>query len=388
MFDRKSSIIRDGSVLDYAYVPKNLVHREEQISRLEMLFRPLAMDSRACSAFLTGGVGTGKTVTAKRFCSDMGEFLASKGRPVDTVYINCRNVSEAGALLQLIRHYDKGFPERGFSSDEMARILSQHIASNSRGLVVILDEVDVLLKKGTTDIVYQLTRARTDQAAPVSLIMISQDSIEMLLDEASLSTFRRTNSVKFGRYSRTELKAIITERAELALIIGTYSDDSLELIAEHASEFGDARMAIELLDRAANIAEDDDGGEITTEHVRAAKAMIYSSVSESKLRDLDINRMIVLLATARAMKKNLSIPSSTIEKTYAIVCEEYDVPARKHTQFWTYLQDLDKQGIIRITIINDSSGRTAMVSLPDIPSKVLAEKMENLLDGGDDIDEM
>lgn len=383
MFETRSTIIRDGSVLDYAYIPRDLVHREVQRSRLETLFRPLAVDGRQCTAFLTGGVGTGKTVTARRFCMDMSDFMSSKGRPVDTVYVNCRNSSETGTLLQLIRHYDRGFPERGFSPDDMARVLSQHLVNNQRGLVVILDEVDVLLKRGSTDIVYQLTRPRED-SAPVSVIMISQEPVDSILDEASMSSFRRSNVVRFDRYSREELREIVAARAEEALYPGRYSEDALDVIAEESAEYGDARMAIELLDRAANIAEEDYSGEMDVDHVRSAKAMIYSAVSDSKLRSLDVNRMVVLLAIARAMKKNPSIPAAAAEKTYAVVCEEYGVAARKHTQYWTYLQDLDKIGVIRLTLVEDSSGRSAQVSLPDIPSKVLAEKMERILEGTDD----
>ena len=384
MFERRSTIIRDGSVLDFAYIPKSLVNRDGQLSRLETLFRPLALDGRQCTAFLTGGVGTGKTVTARRFCRDMADYMGSAGKALDVIYVNCRNTSETGVLLQLIRHYDQGFPGRGFSQDDMARILSQHLASNRRAMAVILDEVDVLLRKGSTDLVYQLTRMR-EGSAPVSVIMISQEPLDMVLDEASLSTFRRTNVVRFDRYSRAELREIVGSRAEEALFPGRCSDDALDVIAEEAAEYGDARMAIELLDRAANIAEEDDSGEVDVDHVRAAKAMIYSAVSDSKLRSLDINRKLALLAVARAMKKNPSIPAAAAEKTYAVVCEEYEIPARKHTQFWKYLQDLDKIGAIRLNVVDNETGRTALVALPDIPSKVLAEKMEAILEGEDDL---
>lgn len=311
---------------------------------------------------------------------DLSDHMASRGRPQDVITINCRNVSETGVLLRLLRHFDRGFPERGFSPEDMARVLSQHLAGNERGLVVVLDEVDVLLKKGSTDIVYQLTRSR-EGTAPVSVIMISQYPVDSLLDEASLSSFRRSNVVRFDRYTRDELREIVAARAEAALYPGKYSEDALDVIASESSEYGDARMAIELLDHAANIAEEDDSGEMDVDHVRAAKAMIYSAVSDSKLRSLDVNRMIVLLAIARAMKKNPSIPSSVAEKTYAVVCEEYEVPARKHTQFWTYLQDLERLGVIRLTLIENQTGRSAHISLPDIPSKVLAEKMESILEG-------
>ena len=380
MFERASTIIRDGSKLDYAYVPANLVHREEQMARLETLFRPLAESGRPCTAFLTGSVGTGKTVTATRFSMDLADYMAKAGRPIDTVYVNCRNTSEAGALLQILRHYDRGFPDRGFSADEMARAMASHLATGERAMLVILDEVDVLLKKGSVDIVYQLTRTDTARSAPVCVVLISQEPIDSLLDEASMSTFRRSNTVRFNRYSRGELREIVGARAEEALHPGRITEDALDLIAEHAAEYGDARVAIELLDRAANIAEEDSEGEVTIEHVRAAKAMIYSSVSEGRLRSLDINRMLVLLAVARAMKQNPSIPSASAERTYAVVCEEYGVQARKHTQFWTYLQDLDRIGVVKVGVSTDSNGRVATVALPDIPSKVLAEKMEAIVE--------
>lgn len=311
----------------------------------------------------------------------MSGFTASKGRPFDTVYVNCRNISENGALLQLIRLYDPGYPERGFSADEMARVLAQHLSSVRRGLVVILDEVDILLKKGTTDIIYQLTRARTDGSAPVSVVMISQSSLELYLDEASRSSFRRSNTVKFGTYAEDELYDILAARSEEALAPGACSEDPLRMMASIAADYGDARMAIELLDRSAHIAEEEDVGEITVEDVRAARAMTYSTVSESKLKELDINRMLVLLAVARSMKNNLSVMSSAVEKTYAIACEEYDVPARKHTQFWKYLQDLDRSGALRLTPSTvDGLGKVILVSLSDIPAKVLAQKMETLIE--------
>ena len=380
MFERASTIIRDGYKLDYAYVPKNLIHREEQMARMETLFRPLAESGRPCTAFLTGSVGTGKTVTAMKFSMDLSDYMAKAGRPMDTVYVNCRNTSESGVLLQILRRYDRGYPDRGFSADEMARAMMSHISTGDRGMLVILDEVDVLLKKGSVDIVYQLTRTDTSRAMPVCVILISQEPIDALLDEASMSTFRRTNTVKFNRYSRGELREIVEARAEEALYPGRITPDAMDLIAEHASEYGDARVAIELLDRASGIAEEDTEGEVTTEHVRAAKAMIYSSVSESRLKSLDINRMIVVLAVARAMKQNLTIPSAAVEKTYAVVCEEYGVQARKHTQFWTYLQDLDRLGILKVGVTIEPSGRVATVALPDIPSKALASKMEAIIE--------
>ena len=382
MFESRSTIIADASKLDYDYVPKVLVDRDGQMRDLEVLFRPLALDGRACSAFLTGSVGTGKTATAKRFCADMGDYCRSKGKPIEVIFVNCRNRgSEAFVILQIIRFFDPGYPDRGFSVEEIARVLRNHLQANKRNLVIVLDEADSLIGKSQIDLIYQLTRFSDGalDSATVSLMLISQYPIIDRLDEASRSTFRRSNTVTFNRYTEEELLRIVKARAEEAILPGRITDDSLRQIATSAAEYGDARMAIELLDRAANIAEGDDLGEIDVEHVRAAKAMIYSNVTESKLMSLDSNQRIALLAIARAMKTNLAIPISTAEKTYAVVCEEYQTTPRKHTQFWTYIQKMEGQGLLRTEVVSDG-GRTTMISLPDIPSKVLAMKLESLME--------
>ena len=384
MFEKTSSIIKDSSKFDYDYIPKNLVNRDIQMREIETLFRPLVESNRGCTAFLMGSVGTGKTVTAKKFCRDLKEYCSGRGLPMETIYINCRNNnSENAVLLNMIRLFDQGYPDRGFSTEEMSRILRLHLVKNKKPLVIVLDEVDVLLKKSTVDIIYQFTRFSDDanKPAPVSLIMISQESVYELMDEASASTFRRSSTVKFNKYSWDELRVIAAERADEALFPGRIPDAALDQIADSAEEYGDARLVIELLDRAATMAENGTDGEITVENVRAAKSMIYSTVSETKLRDLDVNRKIVLLAVARAMKQNVTIMLSAAEKTYAVVCEEYEIPARKHTQFWKYIQDLEKFGFIRTKVQNDgNSGRNTKLSLPDVPSKVLAKKLEELLE--------
>lgn len=395
MFEKASQIIRDAAPLDYDYIPERLVGRDAQMQELELLFTPLATQGRACSAMLTGSVGTGKTVTARRFIKDMMAYCAKAGRPVDTVLVNCRNkASETAVLQQIIRHFDPGHPDRGFSSDELISFLRRHLMSNRRPFVIVLDEADILLKRSSVDIIYQLTRFSDcmELAPSVSLILISQEPVYDLLDEASRSTFRKSNHVVFPKYDRSQLRDIISDRVDLALIPGVISDDAIDLLAENASDYGDARLAIELLDRAALMAEKDSDGIVSPEHVRAAKAMIYSAVPEGKLMALDINRKVVLLAISRSIKKSTYITTSAAEKTYAVVCEEYGVPCRKHTQFWTYIKDLEKQGIIRTYVKTDSEGRTTMISLPEIPAKILSEKMEALVEselrGGGDVDEM
>ncbi|MDR1690997.1 MAG: AAA family ATPase [Candidatus Methanoplasma sp.] len=384
MFERASAIIKDGRKLSFEYVPEKLVHREEQMHRLETLFRPMVTDGIPCSAFLTGSVGTGKTVTAKRFCENMAKHCASNSKQMDHVFINCRiRNTEHGVIIQLIRHFDPGFPDRGFSADEMLRSLKRHIESGSRPFVIILDEVDVLLKSSSKNLIYQLSRFTDEMRgnSSISLIMISQEHISEMLDDASISSFKRANTIKFDRYSKDELKDIVKARAEEALVSGVMDDDVMGLLADIGKDYGDARLVIEMLEKAANIAEGSAGGTITADDVRSANAMIYSNVSENKLMSLDLKRKLALLSIARAIKSDTYISITRAEKTYAVVCEEYGQTARKHTQFWTYVQDMEKMNILDTVVKSEAEGgRVTYISIPNIPPKELARKLENLLD--------
>ncbi|MCK9323189.1 MAG: AAA family ATPase [Candidatus Methanomethylophilaceae archaeon] len=391
MFERASAVIKDGNKLSFEYVPEKLVHREKQMERLEMLFRPMVMEGRSCSAFLIGGVGTGKTVTAKRFCDNMLKYCGSKGKLMDKIFVNCRlRNTEYSVILQLVRHYDPGFPDRGFSASDMMRALRIHIESGMRPLVIVLDEVDMLLKNNSKDLIYQLSRYTEDikGVSSVSMIMISQESIVKLLDQATMSTFKRANSIVFDRYTKEELRGIIKIRADEALITGTIEDDIIDLLADFSEGYGDARFAIELIEKSAQIAESGTEGYISADDVRTANAMIYSDVSENKLISLDLNKKLALLAISRAIKKETIISITSAEKTYAIVCEEYDQVARKHTQFWTYIQDMEHRGLLETSVRSEiDGGRVTYISIPGIPPKELAKKLEYLLETPTSTDE-
>ncbi len=385
MFERRSAIIRDPKVLTFDYVPDKLVHREEQMRSLGMLFRPVVESGGPQSALLIGSVGTGKTATAKRFCMDMMRHAADKGVPMDYVIVNCRQSStESSVLLRLIRHFDEGYPDRGFSVSEMLRSLKKHVEKRRLRLVVMLDEVDVLLKKGAQDLIYQLSRfneERVDPATSLSLMMISQDYVLDRLDQASMSTFKRANTVRFSKYSRSELRDIVESRALKAMNPGTVRDDSMDLIADIASEWGDARFAIELLEKSALLAEEEGLAEVKAELVREAKALTYSTITESKLEQLDLHRTLTLLAVTRCLKEDAYVNTGKAEKTYQVVAEEYGEKPRKHTQFWNYINDLSDLGLLNTQVKGDpEGGRTTYISVPDMPSKVLRAKLEELLD--------
>jgi cell division control protein 6 len=381
------SVFKDQRVLSFDYVPPKLVHRDAQMKKLVMLYKPVVESDMSQNVVLTGSVGTGKTATAKRFCMDMVGYAEKKQKAVDWVLVNCRQrTSESSVVLQIVNHFQPNFPDRGFSITEMLRILRKDLEKRKLHLLVVLDEADMLLKKAGSDIIYKLTRfgeEKLEGRELVSLMLISQKNVYDMLDPASTSTFKRTNIVEFGKYPPEELRDIVAQRTQLALKDDAIDPDSIDLIAEVSSEFGDARFAIEILEKAGMLADEEGAGRVSVEHVRAAKAEAYSSVTESKLVGLEMHQKLALLGIARASRGKAYITTGGAESAYKVACEEYGEKPRAHTAFWGLMKDLDMLGVVSAKKSGAGiSGKTTVITLLDIPAKVLEEKMRQMLNPG------
>jgi cell division control protein 6 len=380
-----SSVIKDFNVLDFDYVPEDLPHRDEQLRFLAQMFKPM-LSRIPQNAVIKGPVGTGKTVIAKKFSNSLVNIARKQGKIIEYIHINCRKRSkDAMVLLGILNHFDSRFPDRGFSVQEMLQILRKHLQRRDAQLLLVLDEADALLKKSGSNFVYSLTRfsdESTGEKNPVSLLLISQKDVMSMLESSALSTFKRSNVLSLNKYTRDELYDIIRQRVDLAFHNNTVHEECIELIADIASEWGDARFAIELLWKAGIAADHQHVQMVIPEHVRAAKAETYSVVTESKLRNLERHQLLTLYAVAKRLKKNGTAYVSTgdAEKTYAITCEEYDEKPRTHTMFWNYLKEVESAGFINIKLSGKGHlGTTQLISLPDIPARVVGDKLEELL---------
>ena len=245
-----SSVIKNLNVLDFDYIPDSLIHRDEQLRFIAQMFKPL-LSNVSQNVIIKGPVGTGKTVIAKKFCNSLVKLARKQGKMIEYVHINCRKRSSDGmALLGILNHFDSRFPDRGFSLQEMLEVLRKQLQKRNAQLLVVLDEADALIKKSGSNLIYDLTRFSDEsliEKIPVSLLLISQKDIIPLLDPAALSTFKRSNVLSLDKYTRDEIYDIIEQRADLAFHTKAIKQDCLDLIADIASEWGDARFAIELL---------------------------------------------------------------------------------------------------------------------------------------------
>ncbi|MFW6040408.1 MAG: Cdc6/Cdc18 family protein [Thermoplasmatota archaeon] len=380
----KGKVIKDQKKLSFDYVPNELPNRDEQIQRLFTLFRGVVESDVSQNVFLHGNVGTGKTATAKRFCIDFKEWAAEKNKKLDYIFINCkRNNNNSSAMWKIIHHFDKGFPDRGFSVGEMMEILRRHLKEKNVHLIIVLDEADALIKKDGSELIYLFSRFDDEYVIPrgsVSLFLISQKNALELLDEGALSSFKRSNRIRFPKYSSDEIYEILEQRRRIALYPDSIKDEELRLLSDIVGKKGDARFGIELLEKSGLLAEEKGKNKIEAEEIRRAKAEVDPFLTENRIKNLNKQERLILLAATRQLKNRAFTTTGDLEEQYKIICEGYDYEALGHTQFWKYIKSLTDHGLLDSKTISTGSGRTTKVTLSDIPAEILEEKLMQIIE--------
>ena len=383
------SVLADPEVMDFDWTPPELVGREMVQRELASKFATLSHPEGAGRAVITGPVGSGKTVLADTFCRDIQRHLSGK-RNVRSVKVNCRNASTSMRVVQRILHLlDPGHPDRGLSMGELLLSLRRLLRREASHLIVVLDEVDHMLRRSGDDLLYQLLRIDEDQEGKgtMSLILISQEQVLDVLETAVISRMGATNHLRIKPYTVDGLEAIALQRAQLGLVTGTWTPEIIRLIAEKAGPSGDARKAIELLNAAVERCEFRQDGHneshliIEDIHEPTNAAIVTTGSNLEVIDDLPPHAMLVLLAMCRRLTNQESMTTGDVEQLYVVVSEEYEVKMKSHTTVWKYLKEFETRQLTvsRVATIGGGRGRTTHLSMPHFLPKDLGSRLEMML---------
>ena len=384
----RESVFRDASKLLPDYVPRVLVHRDDEFRYLTRVFKPVIEDRASQRVLITGNVGVGKTALARRFGEELEPATKGRGLNLSYLHVNCRkDKTPYAVLMKLVQHYNPRWPARGLGPEKLLEMVVTYLNKHDAYLTLTLDELDYFVQLNGPDLLYLLTRAGEELGAPnrISIIAITRDKgFLRSLDAATQSTFMH-NVLPLDRYTAPQLADILNQRIREAFKAGTVDEDTAALIADIAARWGDARLALELLWRAGMTADGEGADIVMPEHARKAKAEVYPEVKREVIRDLQLHEKLFLLAVARKLKlsKRAYALTGEVERSYRVACEEHGEKPRKHTQLWEYLKRMEGLGLVDLQPSGERHrGKSQRVSVPDIPVATLERELERLLKAG------
>src|SRR5512136_90198 len=284
-----NKIFRDREVLRHSYRPQILPHRKPQIDNVASILAPSLRNETPSNILIYGKTGTGKTACVRYVGSELEKASSKMGTICRIVHLNCEVIdTQYRVLAQIAKNIDgidevrsdktrSHIPMTGWPTDQVYAELKNQLEAGGGVLVIVLDEIDKLVKKSGDDTLYNLTRINSDlKNSKVSIIGISNDlSFKDFLDPRVLSSLSEEEIV-FPPYNAPQLVDILAQRAEQAFVPGAVGEGVIPLCsALAAQEHGDARRALDLFRISGELADrDEEAKEVTEGHVKQAQAKI------------------------------------------------------------------------------------------------------------------
>ncbi len=356
------ALFMDRNALSPDYVPERLPFRDTQTRAVAEVLAPVLHGSKPSNLLLYGKTGTGKTAVARYVLSRLKKEAG--GGTLIVAYVNTRLANtEYRTLAELGQATDVQIPFTGLSIGEVVSRIFKEIQSKKSHVVLVMDEIDYLVKTFGDGILYEFTRS-SDRLSPgfLSLVGISNDlKFKEGLDPRVLSSLGEEELV-FPPYTVEELREILTERARTAFRPSVASAAAINLCAAMAgSEHGDARRAIYLLRIAGEVAERVGLKEIDESCIRRASDKMEHDRVEEAIRSLPVQNKAILLAVSRFTG---GTNTGELYLAYSSLCRKAGLETLTQRRVSGILAELDLLGLIEASVVSKGRrGRTKRIQL-------------------------
>jgi cell division control protein 6 len=234
-------------------------------------------------------------------------------------------------------------------------------------LLIVLDEIDALVKTRGDVLLYELTRINeTLRDSRASIIGISNDLRFKEFLEPRVVSCLSEEEIVFKPYDAAELQDILWDRARLAFCDGVLCEGAVSLCAaKAAAEHGDARRALDLLRVAAELAERRGDDTITEDHIWRAERRIEHDRVLDALKNLPLHSKLVLYGVYLLGKTKVSFAvTGDIYEIYRELCSELVVSPLTQRRVSGLINELDVIGLLNARVASlGRYGRTKKIRL-------------------------
>lgn len=321
----ESRIIRHEELLLPDYLPDELLFREAELQALADAMKPLARHSAPTNLFVHGPSGCGKTASVKYILRQLSEYSPA----VLPVYVNCwENSTQLSVYNRIVEEMRLPLPRRGLATDEVFSRITQYIRNYKKPVLVVFDDMDGLQSE---ELLYVLSRAN-EKGVLFGITGIANDRMLLARLDTRIRGSLRFSELEFRPYDDSQLVRILRTRAEQALAPGSY-DERLLMKVARSSEDGSARMALEVLWKAAKHADRSGRAKIMLQDVEDVLALGPAfKLPELKLCD---EELVILELLKGGDMESSALYDRFLEK----------IPKTKR-QIRNYLELMEKKGLI------------------------------------------
>jgi len=388
---KKEPLFLNKDVFRGNYLPETIDHRDEQINYIAKILAPILKGEKPSNLFIYGKTGTGKTMSMKHVMHNIDQTSINNNVPIKLMYINCKLKrvadTEYRLVAELARKMGKEIPSTGLPTDEIYQIFYNAVEKQGKHVLVVMDEIDQLVKKTGDGILYNLTRCNDDfDKVHISLVGLSNDMVFIDNLDPRVRSSLSDEELVFPPYNAFQLQDILKQRASLAFKGEVLSNGVIEKCAAYsAREHGDARRALELLRVAGELAERMDKGKISLKHIDDAE----EKLEKDRLADIAATQpkqgqciLYSIIKTSERKKGNLF--TGEIYDYYKSLCGRAGLRALTQRRISDIIAELDMLGVINAkTISKGRYGRTREISLA-LPKSSLSN-MKSILERDLDI---
>nr|WP_300979929.1 ORC1-type DNA replication protein [Methanomethylovorans sp.] len=360
-------IFKNKEVLRPTYTPDTLVHRDEQINSLATILVSALRGDTPSNILIYGKTGTGKTAASRHVGRELERMGDQLNVQCSVVYVNCEVIDTQYRLLaNLARQFGEDVPMTGWPTDQVFAKFKEAVDSKKQVIIIILDEIDKLVKKGD-DVLYNLSRANSDlDQAKVSMIGVSNDlKFTEFLDPRVKSSLGEEEII-FPPYDADQISDILVERAETAYKSGVLEETVIPLCAAFAAqEHGDARRALDLLRVAGELAEREKKSRVQEEHVRRAQDKIEVDRVIEVVKTLPTQSKLALCAVINLRNNGYkNVTTGEVYNVYRQLCINADMDILTQRRVTDLMSELDMLGIVNAIVVSKGRyGRTKEIVL-------------------------
>src|SRR3990167_6755341 len=232
----QEDIFNDKKTLSSSFIPQKISHRDAELQQVTSVLAPALKGYHPNNIFIYGTCGTGKTICTKFIINQLQDAVKQTGKNLRVVYINCKMKKVADTeyrlFAQLLKELGECVPDTGLPTDVLYRRFFEHVDNKATELILILDEIDTLVKKVGDDFLYNLTRSNQElKKSHITIVGITNDlSFRDNLDLRVKSSLSE-EEILFKPYNAVQLKDILYERVQGGLKEGAVSDTVLSKCA-------------------------------------------------------------------------------------------------------------------------------------------------------------